>query len=84
MISFLYKREMHRVINENTKEARMKDLDNLGFKDFEKSTDFYRLKSTPKSKLFFKILVLLCLKTPKLIERCKLDDCYETFKVLDK
>ena len=46
VISFLYKREMHWVINENTKEARMKDLDKMGFKDLENLVDFERQKST--------------------------------------
>ena len=40
VISFLYKREKHRVINENTHEARMKKLDKMGFKFQKKSTDF--------------------------------------------
>ena len=50
----------------------------------ENFVDFERLKSNPKSILFFKIFVLLSLKTPKLQESCKLDDFYENLHVLDK
>ena len=34
--------------------------------------------------MFFKILVLLCLKTPKLVESCKLDVFIKLWQVLDK
>ena len=47
VFSFLYKREMHWVINKNTKEARMKDLDKLGSKVLDKWSKFGRF-------LFFK------------------------------
>ena len=71
VFSLLYKREMHLVINENTKGARVKDL--------EKLADFEWLKSYLISRYQSKIFVLLSLQTPKLHESCKLEDFYENF-----